>query len=148
LIATVSLFLLGIGNETNNYYELLALKLVLLLALEKGISHIQIYGDSLLVIQWMKGDFSLHNFTLQPLFQDIMSNKSTFSHITFEHVYRNRNRKLTNYQKLDLPWEEESRKLLRALKLTPQNIYMTSGFNYDVLFDQTMFLCFYYEDYI
>jgi hypothetical protein len=28
-------FSIGIGNETNNYYELLALKLVLLLALEK-----------------------------------------------------------------------------------------------------------------
>jgi ribonuclease HI len=39
-------FSIGIGNETNNYYELLALKLVLLLSLEKDISHLQIYGDS------------------------------------------------------------------------------------------------------
>lgn len=38
----------------------------------------------------MKGDFSLQNFTLQPLFQDIMSGESAFSHITFEHIYRNR----------------------------------------------------------
>jgi hypothetical protein len=42
--------------------------------------------------------------------------------------------KWNNYQELDLPWEEESRKLVRALKLTPHNIYMTLGFNYDVLF--------------
>jgi ribonuclease HI len=69
----------------------MALKLVLTLAQEQGISQIQIYGDSLLVIQWMKGEFNLCNFTLQPLFHDILLLKSTFSHISFTHVYRDRN---------------------------------------------------------
>jgi ribonuclease HI len=45
-----------INHATNNYNELTALKLVLILALEKGISQIQVLGDSLLVIQWIKGD--------------------------------------------------------------------------------------------
>jgi ribonuclease HI len=69
----------------------MALKLVLMLAQENGVSQIQIYGDSLLVIQWMKGEFNLHNFTLQPLFHDILLLKSTFSHISFMHVYMDMN---------------------------------------------------------
>jgi ribonuclease HI len=39
-------FKAGVGQETNNYCELMALKLVLMLAQEFGVSHIQIFGDS------------------------------------------------------------------------------------------------------
>jgi ribonuclease HI len=39
-----------IVNETKNYCELMALKLNLCLAREKGISHLHIYGDSIMVI--------------------------------------------------------------------------------------------------
>jgi ribonuclease HI len=35
---------------TNNFIELLVLKLVLIIALEKGLTQIRIMGDSLLVI--------------------------------------------------------------------------------------------------
>jgi hypothetical protein len=40
-----------ISHAKNNYRELATLKLILILSLEKGLSHIQILGDSLLVIQ-------------------------------------------------------------------------------------------------
>jgi hypothetical protein len=46
-------FKAGIGQESNNYYELMALKLILQLAQEHGVSQIQIFGDSLLVIKWL-----------------------------------------------------------------------------------------------
>jgi ribonuclease HI len=49
----------------------MALKLVLSLAQEFGVSQIQIFGDSLLVIQWMCKEMVLRNFTLQPLFDDV-----------------------------------------------------------------------------
>jgi hypothetical protein len=39
----------------------------------------------------MKGEFNLCNFTLQPLFHDILLLKSAFSHISFTHVYRDKN---------------------------------------------------------
>jgi ribonuclease HI len=52
-------FKAGIGQETNNYCELMALKLVLRLAQEFGVSQIQIFGDSLLVIQWMHKETTL-----------------------------------------------------------------------------------------
>lgn len=60
-------FKAGIGEVTNNYSELLPLELVLILALQKRFSQIQILGDSLLFIQWITGDFILRNFLLQPL---------------------------------------------------------------------------------
>jgi ribonuclease HI len=66
----------------------MALKLVLMLAQEYGITHIQIFGDSLLVIQWMRKESILRNFTLQPLFYDVQSLQEGFSHISFSHIYR------------------------------------------------------------
>ena len=43
-----------VGQCTSNRVELLALNLVLLLSLSKGIHKIQVLGDSQLVINWMK----------------------------------------------------------------------------------------------
>lgn len=48
-------FSAGIGNKTNNFCEMISLKLTLCLAQGKSISHLHIYGDSLLVIRQMKG---------------------------------------------------------------------------------------------
>lgn len=44
-------FTAELGNGTNNFSELMALKLVLALGLEHGVSHLQVFGDSLLVIK-------------------------------------------------------------------------------------------------
>ena len=38
---------MGMGQGTNSYVELLALKLLLLFSREKEILHIQIFGDSM-----------------------------------------------------------------------------------------------------
>lgn len=38
----------------NKYVELMALKLIMILAAKKGVSKIQISKDTLLVIDWMK----------------------------------------------------------------------------------------------
>lgn len=40
-------FKTGLGGGPNNYAELFALKLLLMLAAEKGVLHIHIYGDSM-----------------------------------------------------------------------------------------------------
>lgn len=42
----------GLGRGTNNYTELLSLKLVLLFATEKGCRQLQIFRDSLVIINW------------------------------------------------------------------------------------------------
>jgi ribonuclease HI len=84
----------------------MSLKLVFILALEKEITQLQIFGDSLLVIQWMKGDYMLRNFLLQPLFSDIKNLQSTFSHISFSHVYRDKNIEADRLSKQGLELQE------------------------------------------
>jgi hypothetical protein len=54
---------------------------------KNGVSQIQIFEYSLLIIQWMKREFTLRKFTLQPLFHVILSLKSTFSHVSIMCVY-------------------------------------------------------------
>jgi hypothetical protein len=38
----------------------------------------------------MNGDFSMQNYTLMPLFQNIKSSLQDFTHLTFDHVYRDK----------------------------------------------------------
>jgi hypothetical protein len=75
-------FSAGLGEATNNFSELMALYLLLLLALEKNINHLNIYGDSLFVIQVMKGTHFLHSYTLVPLLEEIkrLTASSLISH--------------------------------------------------------------------
>jgi hypothetical protein len=54
------------GPSTNNQSELSTLKLALLLAKEKWLTHLQIMGDSQIVIKWMDGKVKLGNFYYNP----------------------------------------------------------------------------------
>jgi hypothetical protein len=56
-LSTTHHFLLksGLGDETNNYAKLLALKLLLIFAMEKGCKTLQVFGDSMLIINWANG---------------------------------------------------------------------------------------------
>jgi ribonuclease HI len=40
----------GMGRGTNDFAELLALKFFIFLATEKGVKNLQVFGDSLVVI--------------------------------------------------------------------------------------------------
>jgi hypothetical protein len=53
----------------------------------------------MLVIQSMKGEFNLRNFTLQTPFHDILFLKSAFSHISFMNVYMDRNYEIDKLSK-------------------------------------------------
>jgi len=55
------------------------------------ITDLQIYGDSLLVIQWLKGEYEMRNFILQSLLDEINGILPVFNDISFHHVYRERN---------------------------------------------------------
>ena len=54
-------FKVGLGEGTNNFAKLYALKLLISLSLKKQVKHIQIFGDSMLVINWIFGKFRVHN---------------------------------------------------------------------------------------
>jgi hypothetical protein len=93
----------------------MALKLVLKLAQESGVSHIQIYGDLLLVIQWMCKEITLRNFTLQPLFNDVQSLLSTFSLLIFNFLYKAENKYVRKYVFISSAFSDDDRKLCKIL---------------------------------
>jgi hypothetical protein len=61
------------------------------LAQEYGVSHLQICGDSFLVIQWLRKEESIKISTLQ-LYDGVQQHMTTFSHISLSHIYRDKKR--------------------------------------------------------
>jgi len=43
---------MGLGNGTNNFIEIMALKVLLLFSKEKKVHSMKIFGDSMLFINW------------------------------------------------------------------------------------------------
>jgi len=81
----------GLGEGTSNYAELLALKLLLLYALENDVKRKQIYGDSMVVINWANGSHDCHIMRLIPIYEEVQRLILLFDHIIFSHVYRELN---------------------------------------------------------
>jgi ribonuclease HI len=82
---------MGLGRGTNNYVELMALKLLLLFTREKGIQQIQIFGDSMNVINWTRKHQTCHNIFLCPILEEIFRLLDTFDTVVISHVYRDKN---------------------------------------------------------
>ena len=55
------------------------------------ISKIQVFGDSLLVINWVTGKFKIHNLQLSEILQEVIRLTHSFEHAEFKHIYRERN---------------------------------------------------------
>jgi ribonuclease HI len=81
----------GLGNGTNNYSELMALKLLMIFVVEQGCRTLQVFGDSLVVINWTNGIHRCQVSRLLPLLEDVIRIKSLFDSISFSHIYRERN---------------------------------------------------------
>jgi hypothetical protein len=79
---------MGLGPGTNNYVELLALKLLLQFVGEKGVQNLQIFGDSKNVINWTRKQQSCHNIFLQPLLEEIFRLLDALDSYSLKHVYR------------------------------------------------------------
>ena len=85
-------FSAGLGRGSNNFAKLMALRLLLLFALEQGCLSLQVFGDSMLVIEWEKETVQCHVLILLPILEEVIRIKQQFDHIYFTHVYRERNR--------------------------------------------------------
>ena len=84
-------FKAGLGVGSNNYAELFALKLLIILALNKQTSNIHIFGDSLLVINWISDKFRVHNMQLAQFLQEVIRFANFFDQAVFKHIYTERN---------------------------------------------------------
>ena len=84
-----------IGSTTNNVAEYKALLNGLLLAKEKGITRLEVYGDSKLVIEQVTGNWKVKSRLLIPIHREICAVliNNPFEQITFQHVYRKNNKR-------------------------------------------------------
>jgi ribonuclease HI len=60
-----------LGQGTNNFVELMALKLLLTFAGEKGILNLYIFGDSMVVITWLRKTQICHNINLTSILEEV-----------------------------------------------------------------------------
>ena len=85
---------LFVGNvATNNEAEYSGLIIGLEDAVNIGIKTLIVKGDSLLVIRQMKGEYKVKSSKLKELYNKAKNLTSNFDKITFEHVYRENNKR-------------------------------------------------------
>lgn len=81
-----------LGITTNNQAEYTALKLGMEAAIKRGVTELDVYMDSLLVINQMRGVFKVRNRDLWPIHGVIKDLTKQFKHISFTHVPRELNK--------------------------------------------------------
>jgi ribonuclease HI len=81
-----------LGITTNNQAEYTALKLALEECLKMGVVEAQVYLDSLLVVNQIKGIFKVKNRDLWPIHDAIKQLIKKFRKISFSHVPREFNK--------------------------------------------------------
>jgi hypothetical protein len=98
-----------------------------------GSNKFKFFGDSLLVIKWIRKEAQIKNFTLQPLYDDIQMQMTTFSHISLSHIYRDMNNIVMAFQKMDWDWNMVPG-LLPFYRMVTPTVTSTYCKNSDVLF--------------
>ena len=82
---------MSFGFGTNNYAELLSLKILLGFAKNKKCQAIQVLCDSMLVISWIKGVQRCRNTNLELLLPEVSHIISNFDDFSCMHIYREKN---------------------------------------------------------
>lgn len=83
---------LYLGITTNNQAEYTALKIGLEWCLEHGVQEVDVYMDSLLVINQMRGIYKVKNRDLWPIHTAIVELVKKFNKVSFTHVPREMNK--------------------------------------------------------
>ena len=77
-----------LGITTNNQAEYKSIKFALQDALELNTKSVDVYMDSLLVVNQINGKFKIRNEALYPIYRDIKDLVTRFDQVTFTHVPR------------------------------------------------------------
>lgn len=80
-----------LGEATNNYAEYHGLLLGLNRARELGVSEVQVYADSQLVIRQLGGQYRVRNEGLRPLFDEALRLLRGFRKFELHHIPREQN---------------------------------------------------------
>lgn len=78
---------------TNNHAEYAGLILGLQQAKDLGIKQLKVEGDSLLVINQMKGTYKCKSINLIELYNKAKKLESHFEKVEYSHVFRNKNKR-------------------------------------------------------
>ncbi len=81
-----------LGVATNNVAEYRGLIAALEWAVERGLAELVVKGDSLLIIEQMRGNYRVKNEGLIPLHQKARTLVSKIGKVRFEHVRREFNK--------------------------------------------------------
>ena len=82
---------MSFGSRTNNYADLLSLKILLGFAKNKNCQAIKVFGYSTLVINWIKGEQRCRNTNLESLLPEFSHIISSFDEFSCMHIYREKN---------------------------------------------------------
>jgi ribonuclease HI len=81
-----------LGITTNNQAEYTALKLALEECVKMNVKEVEVYMDSMLVVNQMKGIFKIKNRDLWPIHEAIKKLATQFKYINYSHVPREFNK--------------------------------------------------------
>lgn len=80
-------------KETNNVAEYNGLILGLKEIVNRGIKEVDVFGDSMLVINQMKGTNKVNANTLIPLYKKAVELQKKIGEVYYQHVYRENNKR-------------------------------------------------------
>ena len=97
---------MGLGSGTNNYAELMALKLLLCFAIEINCKKLQVFGDSLVIINWINKIQKCRNTSLNALFEEVSRLLANFEYLSLKHVYKEWNMEadILSKARINLEW--------------------------------------------
>ena len=87
------------GSGSNNFAELMTLKLFLLFAKEKLVTSLKIFGDSQLVVKWVQNHAKCQNIMLRPILEEVKIILNTFDDFEIHLVYKERNEEVDQLSK-------------------------------------------------
>ena len=93
---------MSLDRGSNNFPELASLKLLICFSLEKNCTHLRIFGDSMIVINWINKVQSYHNILLNAFLVEVLRHLEDFDSFSCQHVYKVHNGEVDRVSKLGL----------------------------------------------
>ena len=89
-------------NNTNNEAEYTGLLIGLKKAVEMGIAHLLVRGDSQLIVRQMNKEYKVKSASLKPMHLKAVELAKSIGQIKYEHVYREFNKRADELSNLGL----------------------------------------------
>eukprot|EP00253_Pinus_taeda_P020940 PITA_20940 len=82
---------INLGRGTNNFAELCTAKHIIHFAIQKHCSHLQLFGDSKIVCNWLNDASHCHAFSLRHILDEAKRLTASFESFVCQHIYREQN---------------------------------------------------------